>query len=63
MNERPFLDKAQKPDAAALEVALGPAFGFYRDFDALCAGLKRDWIHTKGSGWMLKVVDAQKALG
>jgi hypothetical protein len=62
MSERPFLEKARKPDTAALEVALGPAFAFYRDLTDLCDGLKQEWIHTKGSGWMLKVADSKKAL-
>ena len=62
MSERPFLGKAQKPDAAALEVALGPAFAFYRDLTDLCDGFKQEWLHSKGSGWMLKVADGKKAL-
>jgi|BarGraNGADG00312_1021997.scaffolds.fasta_scaffold44726_2 Protein of unknown function (DUF3788) len=62
MTERPFLGKDQKPDAAALEVTLGPAFVFYRDLTGLCDAFKREWAHTKGSGWMLKVSDGKKAL-
>ena len=62
MGERPFLGKAQKPDTAVLEVALGPAFAFYSDLTDLCDGLKQEWVHTKGSGWMLKVADSKKAL-
>jgi hypothetical protein len=60
MSERPFLGKAQKPDIAALE--LGPAFAFYRDLTHLCDGFKQEWVHTHGSGWMLKVTDGKKAL-
>jgi len=62
MSERPFLAKAQRPDAAALEVALGPTFAFYSDLADLCDGLKQEWVHTKGGGWMLKVTDGKKAL-
>ena len=62
MSERPFLGKAQKPDTAALEVALGPAFAFYRDLTDLCDGHKQEWVHTNGGGWMLKVADGKKAL-
>lgn len=62
MTERPFLGKEHKPDTAALEAALGPAFVFYRDLTDLCDGCKREWVHTKGSGWMLKVADGKKAL-
>jgi hypothetical protein len=62
MSERPFLGKAQKPDTAALEAALGPAFAFYRDLTDLCDGFKQEWVRTKGSGWMLKVADGKKAL-
>jgi hypothetical protein len=62
MSERPFLAEAQKPDATALEVALGPAFAFYRDLTDLSDGFKQEWVHTKGSGWMLKVADGKKAL-
>jgi len=62
VSERPFLEKAQKPGIAALEVALGPAFAFYRDLTDLCDGLRQEWVHTEGSGWMLKVADGKKAL-
>ena len=62
MAERPFLGKDQKPDTAALEVAIGPAFVFYRDLTGLCDGFKQEWVHTNGSGWMLKVADGKKAL-
>jgi hypothetical protein len=62
MSERPFLEKAQKPDTAALEVALGPAFAFYGDLADLCDGLKQEWVHTRSGGWMLKVADGKKAL-
>jgi len=62
MSERPFRAKAQKPDTAALEAALGPALDSYRDLTDLCDGLRQEWVHTKGSGWMLKVADSRKAL-
>ena len=62
MSKRLFLEKAQKPDTAALEVALGPAFASHRDLTDLCGGLKQEWVHTRGSGWMLKVADGKKAL-
>jgi hypothetical protein len=62
MTERPFLGRDQKPGAAALELTLGPAFVFYRDFTGLCGGFKQEWAHSKGSGWMLKVSDGKKAL-
>ena len=62
MSERPFLEEAQKPDTAVLEVALGPALASYRDLIDLCGGLRQEWVHTKGSGWMLKVADGKKAL-
>ena len=62
MSERPFLGKAPKPDTVAIEVALGPAFAFYRDLTDLCDGHKQEWVHTNGGGWMLKVADGKKAL-
>jgi hypothetical protein len=62
MTERPFLGRGQKPDPAALEVVLGPAFAFHSDLTALCEGFKQVWVHTKGGGWMLKIADANKAL-
>jgi hypothetical protein len=62
MCERPFLSRAQKPDIAGLRVALGPAFTFYSDLSDLCDGFKQEWVHTKGSGWLLKVADGGKAL-
>jgi hypothetical protein len=62
MSERPFLAKTQKPDAEALEAVLGAAFSLYRDLLDVCDGFKREWVHTKGSGWMLKVADGKKAL-
>ncbi len=34
MSERPFLEKAQKPDTAVAEVALEPALASYRDLAA-----------------------------
>ena len=52
MSKRLFLEKAQKPDTAALEVALGPAFASHRDLTDLCRGLKQEWVHTRGSGWI-----------
>jgi len=62
MSERPFLGKAQKPDIAALAAALGPVFASHRDLTNLCDDFKHEWVHTKGSGWMLKVADGKKAL-
>jgi len=61
MSARPFLGKESKPETATLEVALGPAFLFYRDFIRRCSGFKQEWLHTKGGGWMLKASDAKKA--
>jgi hypothetical protein len=62
MGERPFLASARKPDAPALESALGPAFALYRDFTDLCDGFKQEWVCTKVTGWMLKITDGKKAL-
>jgi hypothetical protein len=62
VSERPFLGKAQKPDIAGLKVALGPAFAFHHDLTDLCHGFRQEWVHTKGSGWMLRVADSKKAL-
>jgi hypothetical protein len=62
MTVRPFLNRERKPDTAALEAALGPAFVFYRDLTVLCDGFTQEWVHTKGSGWMLKTADGKKAL-
>jgi hypothetical protein len=62
VSERPFRGKANKPDAAALMVALGPAFAFYRDLTQVCDGFEQEWTHTQGSGWTLKVADRNKAL-
>jgi hypothetical protein len=62
MTDRPFLGREHKPDTAALKAALGAAFVFYRDLTDLCDGGKQEWVHTKGSGWMLKIADGKKAL-
>jgi hypothetical protein len=62
MTERPFAGRGHKPDTTTLELALGPAFVFYRDFMDLCDGFRQEWLHTKGSGWMLKATDGKKAL-
>ena len=62
MSERPFLEKDRRPDTAALEAVLGPALALYRDLTHLCDGFKQEWVDSKGSGWMLKVADDQKAL-
>jgi hypothetical protein len=62
MTERPFIGLDQMPDDDTLERALNSAFAFYRDLIDLCSGFKREWVHTKGGGWMLKVADRKKAL-
>jgi hypothetical protein len=62
MTERPFLDRQRRPDAAAVEAALGPAYVFYRGLTDLCDSFTQEWVHTKGSGWMLKTADGKKAL-
>jgi hypothetical protein len=59
---RPFHEKSTKPDAAKLKDSLGPSFRCYSELDKLSAAFKKEWNHSKMSGWMQKVSDSKKAL-
>jgi hypothetical protein len=59
---RPFPDKESIPSEKDIEQALGGVFSSYQKIIALTGAFSRDWIFTKGSGWMLKISERQKAL-
>lgn len=62
MEQRPFTDKSVQPDELLLKKALGKAYKFHTELDNLTAPFKKDWNHSKSSGWMQKVHDSKKAL-
>ena len=62
MNERPFLDKSNKPDPGTLPDALGNLFAGYQELTALAGSYHQEWTFTKSSGWTLKIHDRKKAL-
>ncbi|MGE5418313.1 MAG: DUF3788 family protein [Acidobacteriota bacterium] len=62
MEEKAFLDKANKPADKSLKEALGPAFAYYEKAIKSTEGFEQDWNFTKSGGWMLKVHDKKKAL-
>lgn len=62
MEQRPFTDKSVQPEEQLLKKALGKAYKYYTELDILTASFKKNWNHSKSSGWMLKVHDGKKAL-
>jgi hypothetical protein len=60
--DRPFVDPSIEPTDEAVESTLGASSGHYRSILRLCPGFGRAWTYSKGSGWLLKVSDRQKAL-
>lgn len=62
MSPRPFLKPRVQPDDKALRIALGKAGAFHSKILRLTRTFPREWVFSKGSGWMLKVHDGKKAL-
>ncbi len=62
MEEKIFMDKGNKPTEQTLQDALGDVYQQYRELDEMTSAYQKEWAFTKGSGWMLKVFDAKKAL-
>jgi hypothetical protein len=62
MNERPFLDKSNKPTEQTLQAALGSVHIHYKKIISLTGSYLQEWTFTKSSGWMLKLHDRRKAL-
>jgi hypothetical protein len=62
MNERPFLDKSNKPTEQNIQSALGSMFTNFQKTIGLTNSYSQEWTFTKSSGWMLKIYDRKKAL-
>jgi hypothetical protein len=62
MNERPFLDKSNKPTEQDIQSALGSLFTHFKKIIGLANSYSQEWTFTKSSGWMLKIYDRKKAL-
>jgi hypothetical protein len=62
MNERPFLDKSNKPTEQSIQSALGSMFACFQKIIGLANSYSQEWTFTKSSGWMLKLYDRKKAL-
>jgi hypothetical protein len=61
-DDRPFLAKARKPTAPTLARALAKTSVLFARLDELTEGFRKDWSHSKSSGWTLKIHDGKKAL-
>ena len=61
--ERPFMDKSVKPALDSLRELLGATFVHYEGLHEEVKDFEQHWGFTKGSGWMLKIEKAKKALG
>ncbi len=62
MDERPFLEKTNRPKDDTLRLALGDTWPACERILAIAVGFQPTWNHSKSSGWMLKVADKKKAL-
>jgi hypothetical protein len=62
VNERPFLDKSNKPTEQNMQSALGNMFVCFKEVIDLASSYSQEWMFTKSSGWMLKIYDPKKAL-
>ena len=62
MDERPFLDKTNRPNDATLRAALGDTWPSCERLLAMGGGFQQSWNHSKRGGWLLKVADRTKAL-
>lgn len=62
MNKRPFIQKTGKPTEKTLQASLGSAYNCYRKVMDLASSYSKEWIFSKSSGWMLKIVNQKKAL-
>ncbi len=60
--DRPFGNPVVEPSEEALELALGDAIGRFDIIRGLAVDFDSDWAFYRGSGWMLKIHDAKKAL-
>ncbi|HEX7556587.1 MAG TPA: DUF3788 family protein [Leptolinea sp.] len=62
MNERPFLEKLNKPTEQTMRLALGSMFIYYKEIIELASSYSYEWMHSRSGGWMLKISDRKKAL-
>ncbi|MGB9936510.1 MAG: DUF3788 family protein [Methanobacterium sp.] len=62
MEERPFVDKTNKPDNEKLKNSLKSSYGYYKELIDISDSFLKDWNFSKSSGCMLKVHDKNKAL-
>lgn len=62
MPERPFLAARPRPTDEAIAEVLGGAARCFDDLMDATSTFRREWNHSKASGWMLKTHDGKKAL-
>ena len=62
MKRRLFTDADVTPTEALLRKGLGTAMDYYYGIVAKAADYRRQWQHSRGNGWILKVDDTRKAL-
>ncbi len=62
MKRRLFTDIDVSPADAPLRRQLGAAFQYYEIMRGISGGYRRQWQHSRGNGWLLKVSDTRRAL-
>jgi len=62
LEERPFLDKKNKPTEQVLQQVFGDLSSCYTMLMDITDSFLKDWNFSKRSGWMLKVHHKKKAL-
>lgn len=61
-SDRPFDNPNFEPTEDGIEAALGPAIGPFDMIRGLAVDFDQEWGFYRGSGWMLRIHDARKAL-
>jgi hypothetical protein len=62
MKKQLFRDIGASPADGSLRKRLGPAFQYYEIMREISGGYLKQWQHTNGNGWLLKVGDTRRAL-
>ena len=62
MKRRLFVDSSVTPTENLLRKQLGSAMEYYNTIVGMSCNYRKQWLYSRGNGWLLKVDDMRKTL-